>query len=98
MEARMDVWPSSCFSFAYFLVGRPKDAVPVIRGTSLHGESVVARNTREVRHVRLAEERGTDLAQYRPLLFHGNVISTLTQFIRFPVLRGFNLSLSKRHC
>ena len=29
---------------------------------------------------RLAEEHGTDLAQYRPLLFHGNVISTLTQF------------------
>ena len=37
-------------------------------------------------------------AQYKPLLFHGRVISTPTKYIRFPTLRGFNLSHSKRRC
>ena len=32
-----------CFAFAFILLGRAKDAVTVIRGTTLLGESVVAR-------------------------------------------------------
>ena len=36
-------------------------------------------------------EHDTDLAQYR---IHGKVISTPTKCIRFPTLRGFNLSHS----
>ena len=43
-------------------------------------------------------EHDTDLAQCRSLLFHGKVISTRTKCIRFPTLRGFNLSHSKRRC
>ena len=40
-------------------------------------------------------------AQYMPLLFHGRVLvafPTPTQSIRFPRLRGFNLSQAKRRC
>ena len=37
-------------------------------------------------------------ARYKPLLFHGRVISTTTKSIRFPTLRGFNLSHSKWRC
>ena len=38
------------------------------------------------------------LRSTRPLLFHGHVISTPTKCVRFPTLRSFNLSLSKRRC
>ena len=88
-----------CSPFAYILVGRPKDAVPVIRGTSLHGESVVARqHTGSTSWFVWLRNMVLILRSTGPYSFMATSLPHLRSLSDSTVLRGFNLSLSKRHC